>query len=73
MNEKEKAEEIINKFWILQSHSKQVASAIIFVDEIIALIERLHKPEYTTFLNPQRDGYEELEYWKNVKSGLLKM
>jgi hypothetical protein len=56
--------------WINNEDAKKIA--LIAVDEIINQLENLHKPEYTTFINYVGeneiiDGYELIEYYKEVK------
>lgn len=57
--------------------SKQ--SALVAVDEIIGELNQLRKPEYTTFIleyadpdvagdpGETMDGYEKIDYWRQVK------
>lgn len=49
--------------------SKQCA--LILVDEILNLIETLHKPEYCSFYSSEedvKDGYEVIAYWQEVRT-----
>jgi hypothetical protein len=92
MTPKHKAEELVDRFRpyaygptpeMETNNAKRCAG--IFVEEIIALLETLHKPEYTAFIakhiytidgteyNTHIQGYELLDYFKKVKREIKKI
>lgn len=84
MTEKEKAKELLQKFWYVSTmyklalgstpkpHAK--ACALICVDEILREHSYLHKPEYQHFaVNGGCDGYQRQEYWQGVKTEIEKL
>jgi hypothetical protein len=95
---KEKAQELYSKMYgespirsvILEIEKDKIVAkncAIIAVKVIICELEKLHKPEYTTFITREPifldgglseegetcDGYELIEYYKEVKEELIKL
>lgn len=89
MTTEEKSIELLNKFsslsqWVGGEGNISLGAkmgkqcAIICVEQIIAELNELRKPEYTTFIieyadpdvpgDPGKtmDGYEKLDYWKAV-------
>lgn len=74
--EKQKAIELVEKFgdttdnWGTYNLGKRQAKqcAIICVDEILEILSKLHKPEYTTFaINDNIDGYELEDFYEKIK------
>jgi len=88
MTPKEKAEELVGKFYFLvQTKEEQKQCALIAVDEIIKMLMSLYKPEYTTFNTVNElmykfeesnecevmDGYEMVMYYDEVKQEIEKL
>jgi len=88
MTPKEKAEELVGKFYFLvQTKEEQKRCALMTVDEIIKMLMSLYKPEYTTFNTVNElmykfeesnecevmDGYEMVMYYDEVKQEIEKL
>lgn len=90
MTPQAKALELKQKYLNLQIHGlstihateRATRCALVCVEEIIAELEQLRKPEYTTFVTRYAsseddkgdvmDGYEKIDYWTEVKTELEK-
>lgn len=87
MTPKEKAEELVGKFYFLvQTKEEQKRCALMAVDEILKNFEGLHKPEYCAFdaigerkftfqgeYDEYLTGYDIIEYWQEVKQEIEKL
>jgi hypothetical protein len=93
---KEKANELVDKFrnefkWVEKDHHVDLyrdarQCALIAVDEIKAIYEGMHKPEYASFdiYEPYnytleghegvgKNGYEMQDYWEQVKTEITNL
>jgi hypothetical protein len=80
MTPKQKADQLIDKYWYITGMIMAKDFAIICVDEIINNFEGLNKPEYCAFdaigerkftfkgeYDTHMTGYDMIEYWNEVK------
>lgn len=71
MTPKQKAQDLLEKFGL--DYAKK--DCLTCVNEILSILETIHKPEYVTFYSPKQslDGYETIKYWKAVKLQIRKI
>jgi hypothetical protein len=88
MTAKEKAKQLVDKFrnefnWVEKDFNVDLyrdtrQCALIAVDEIIELLNRISKPEYVYFfpmpnIEEGNEGYDEINYWNEVKTEIEKL